>query len=209
MGYLRRQRKKDPRLIEIEGKLVSGEVTHELFACDLKACKGACCVEGDLGAPLEKEELVIMDEVYPKVKPYMRRQGIQAVQAQGTSVRDFTGGFSTPLVEGKECAYVQFDEQGTALCAIEQAHMDGEIDFKKPISCELYPIRVERLSNGYELLNYDRWSICAAACSLGEQLGIPVYEFVKNALIRSYGAAFYEALDEAVRQIDEAEEMSS
>jgi len=189
----RKKKNNHPGIIEIDDKLISAEVTDELFACDIFKCKGACCVEGDLGAPLEKEELPIMEEIYAQVEPYMRPEGIKAVKAQGTYVRDFTGNYSTPLVEGRECAYVTF-KKGIALCAIEQAHAEGKVDFQKPVSCHLYPIRVSSYKE-VDRLNYDRWDICSAACSRGEAEGIPVYEFVKDALIRKYGEEFYQVLD--------------
>ncbi|MEM9985465.1 MAG: DUF3109 family protein [Bacteroidota bacterium] len=185
--------KKEPVAIQIEDKLISSELKDQLFACDLSACKGACCVEGDLGAPLEPEELEILEDIYPEVKPFLREQGIEAIEQQGTSVIDFTGEYSTPLVKGRECAYVTFTENGTALCGIEQAHRVGKIEFQKPISCHLYPVRVSKLS-AFEALNYDRWDICSAACSLGAKTGIPVYKFVKHALIRKYGQEFYDNL---------------
>ncbi|GAB4404072.1 MAG: DUF3109 family protein [Bacteroidia bacterium] len=182
-------------MLEVEGHLVSTEVVEEMFACDLARCKGACCVEGDLGAPLEAAELPVLEAIYPQVKPFLRREGIRAIEQQGTSVRDFTGGHSTPLVEGRECAYVLFDERGTAMCGIEKAHEAGAVDFRKPISCHLYPIRTLPLRGGNEALNYERWDICAAACVRGASSGIRVYAFLKEALIRRYGAAFYEQLD--------------
>ncbi|MEZ4830149.1 MAG: DUF3109 family protein [Bacteroidia bacterium] len=180
-------------MIQIEDKLISGAVMDELFACDLARCKGACCVEGDLGAPLEDEELAILNDIYEQVKPFLREEGKQAIEEQGTFVKDFTGGFSTPLVDDRECAYVTFSETGIALCGIEKAYGEGKVDFRKPISCHLYPIRISK-SRFYEVLNYDRWDICAAACVRGKNEGIRVFEFVKDALIRKYGQAFYDAL---------------
>ncbi|RMG55389.1 MAG: DUF3109 family protein [Bacteroidetes bacterium] len=185
-------------MIQIDDKLISSEVVEELFACDISRCKGACCVEGDLGAPLEDEELAILEEIYPKVKPFLRKAGIRAIEQQGTWVRDFTQSHSTPLVEGRECAYVTFSPEGVALCGIEQAWQAGKIDFQKPISCHLYPIRTSK-HRDFEALNYDRWDICSPACKLGRTEGIRVYEFVKGALIRRYGEAFYEELDGVVK----------
>ncbi|MDP5170884.1 MAG: DUF3109 family protein [Bacteroidia bacterium] len=186
-------------MIQIEDKLISAEVVEELFHCDIIACKGACCVEGDLGAPLEIAELDILDSIYEKVKPYLRPEGIAAIEAQGKSVLDFTHSYSTPLVNEKECAYVTFDEKGIANCGIEQAWSAGDIAFRKPVSCHLYPIRIREYRD-VEVLNYDRWDICSAACSLGVKKGIPVYEFVKDALIRKYGEEFYETLDSIVKE---------
>lgn len=202
-----KRKKSAPRgsaIIQIEDKLISEEVTTELFHCDIAACQGACCVEGELGAPLETDELEILDEIYPVVKPYLREAGTEAIEAQGTSVLDFTHSYSTPLVNGRECAYVTFNEQGVALCGIEQAWEDGKVPFRKPISCQLYPIRVTKYRE-VEALNYDRWDICSAACSLGARKGIPVYEFVQEALTRKYGKEFYATLDALVKQRQEVE----
>ena len=179
--------------IEIDDKIISGELVEELFACDIAACKGACCIEGDLGAPVVEDELAVMEEIYPKVKPYLRKEGRRAIAKQGTTLRDFTGNFSTPLIEGKECAYVVFKD-GIAACGIEQAYEAGDISFQKPVSCHLYPVR-SYVYKEVERLNYDRWNICSAACVRGKKEGIPVYEFVKDALIRKYGQEFYDQLD--------------
>lgn len=196
MKYRRNPRRS---MIQIEDKLVSGELKDEFFACDVLRCKGACCVEGDLGAPLEKKELLILDEVYESVKPYLREAGIQAIEAQGRYVLDFTGSYSTPLVEGQECAYVTFSPDGIALCGIEQAWHDGKIAFQKPVSCHLYPVRISSYAT-FEALNYDQWDICSAACSKGASGGIRVYEFVKDALIRKYGEDFYQELDAIIKE---------
>ena len=193
------------RLLQIEDKLVSSELQTELFACDISQCKGACCVEGELGAPLEQEELEILEEVYPKVKPYLLKSGIRAIEEQGPFVLDLTNNFSTPLVRGRECAYVTFSKDGIALCGIEQAWQDGKIEFRKPISCHLYPVRINQLKGG-EALNYDRWSICSPACQKGKQEGVKVYEFVKDALVRKYGQDFYDTLDELSKNPPEEKE---
>ena len=195
----RRKPRKIHGAIQIDDKLISGELIDEMFHCDIAACKGACCVEGDLGAPLEDSELGIMDQIYEQVKPYMRQEGIEAVEEQGVAVLDFTHAYSTPLVHGRECAYVSFDEKGVALCAIEQAWSDGKIGFRKPVSCHLYPIRIKEYDD-FDALNYDRWDICSAACDLGEAKGIPVYQFTKDALIRKYGQEFYDTLDAIAQQ---------
>lgn len=185
----------------IEDKLVSGEVTEELFACDLSKCKGACCVQGDLGAPLEKSELKILEEIYPEVEPYLREEGKFAILDQGTSVYDTTGNYSTPLVNGRECAYVVFDKNKVALCGIENAYFDGKISFRKPVSCHLYPIRIKKTKQ-MEAVNYERWDVCSEACVRGAKEGIKVYEFVKDALIRKYGQNFYDELDALVKVQD-------
>ncbi|MEO0896179.1 MAG: DUF3109 family protein [Bacteroidota bacterium] len=198
---IRRRKKKDPNLIQIEDKLVSGELSEEMFACDIAACKGACCVEGDVGAPLEEEELSILEKIYPKVKPYLRKEGIRSIDQLGTWIKDWTGGLSTPLVNHQECAYVTFSDEGVALCGIEQAYEAGDIDFKKPISCHLYPIRVQKYEE-FEALMYDRWDICSAACVKGKVEGVKVYEFTKDALVRAYGEDFWNQLDFVVKSME-------
>lgn len=190
-------------MIDIDGKLISEELFTRKFVCDLAACKGACCVEGDAGAPLEDDELSILDDIYHDVKPYMRKEGIEVVEREGKYTKDsFDGAWVTPLVNNAECAYVTFDDNGTAKCAIEQAYNDKIIDFKKPITCHLYPIRVSKLRAG-EALNYNEWNICKPACSCGDQLNVKVYQFLKEPISRKYGAEFFEQL----KQADELFEM--
>lgn len=178
--------------------LISDEVIKENFVCNLNKCKGACCVEGDSGAPLEESELKILEQIYDKVKPFMNAKGIKAVEEQGVYVKDFEGDYTTTCVDvNKECAYV-IVENGINLCAIEKAHAAGIIDFKKPISCHLYPIRISKFDD-MEALNYDRWSICSDACTFGNQLKVPVYQFLKDPLTRKYGEKWYQQLEEIVK----------
>ena len=181
-------------MIAIGKALVSEDVIEKQFVCDLNACKGACCVKGDYGAPLEKEELPIMDEIYEKVKPYLREEGIKAIEKQGKYLLYEKKEWVTPLVKGKECAYTIF-EKGIAKCGIEKAYYDGKIEWKKPISCHLYPIRITKQKNGMEAVNYDRWNICNPACKLGDSLKVPVFKFLKDSLIRQYGEDWYKELE--------------
>lgn len=185
-------------MIAIDNTLLSEDLLEKKFVCDLAACKGACCVEGDAGAPLNEKEIHILEEIYEELKPYMRPEGIAAVEAQGHWEIDEDGDYVTPLVEGKECAYVQFSENGTALCAIEQAQREGKIDWKKPISCHLYPVRITKLKD-FDALNYHKWHICSPACACGERLQVPVYKFAKEALVRAYGDAWFQKVDEAAK----------
>jgi hypothetical protein len=186
-------------MIIVQDKLVSDDVVEQQVICNLNACKGACCWEGDTGAPLEKPELKILDAIYEKVKPFMSPAGIAAVEAQGTHVWfEEANDWGTPLIDNGPCAYMGYDALGIAKCGIEQAYKAGVIDFQKPISCHLYPIRVEANEDlGFEALNYDKWDICSAACELGKKEQVPVYQFLKTAIIRKYGEAFYEELDAA------------
>ena len=183
-------------MIEIEKTLVSEEIFEEHFACDLTACKGACCVLGDSGAPLDESELDILDEIYDEVKPFLTEAGIRSLEAQGTFVMEQDGSFSTPLIEGKECAYTVFDDKGIALCGIEKAWRAGKVGWKKPLSCELYPIRIAKLYE-HEAVNYHRWHICQPACDCGAKLKLPVYRFLKEPLIRKFGAEYFTMLEAA------------
>ena len=186
-------------MIQIDDKLISEDLFSEEFVCNLAKCKGICCVEGDAGAPLDEEETHILDEIYPKIKPYLRPEGIQAIEEQGTYTLDFEGDLVTPLVNNAECAYVIFDEKGYTKCAIEKAYEDGVIDWQKPISCHLYPIRITEYSN-FSAINYHEWDICSDACTLGKELGVKVYQFLKKPLIRKYGEEFYQILSEAAEE---------
>ena len=183
-------------MIQIDDKLISDRILENRFVCDLTACKGACCIEGDAGAPLEKEETKILDKIYTKVKPYLRPEGRAAIEAQGKWIKADDGELETPLVNGAECAYVIFDEKGITKCGIEKAYEDGKIDWKKPISCHLYPIRVNKTKAGY-ILNYDEWNICKAACTFGKKRDVKVYQFLKEPIARKFGEDFYEALEQA------------
>ena len=183
-------------MIEIEGRIVSDELFTECFACDIAQCKGMCCVEGNAGAPLEADEVDIIEEEYENYRPYMTSEGIEAVERQGFMVIDTDGDYTTPLVNDAECAY-SYTENGVTLCAIEKAYLRGECRFRKPISCHLYPIRLVNFSNGAVGLNYHRWEVCRTACSNGKRLGIPVYKAVREAIIRRFGEDFYNALEAA------------
>lgn len=176
--------------------VLSDELFEQKFVCDLNACKGACCVEGDSGAPLELEELDVLENIYEHVKPFMRKEGIEAIEEQGNYILDLDGEYVTPLVNGAECAYVTFDADGTAKCAIEKAFRAGVVNFPKPISCHLYPIRIAKLQE-MDALNYHRWPICAPACDCGSKLDVRVYKFLKEPLIRKYGAEWFAKVDHA------------
>lgn len=154
-------------------------------------------MEGDLGAPLEEDELPIMEEILDKVMPYLTEEGKHEIEKQGPFILDDEGDFSTPTIGGKECAYALYDDQGILKCGIELAHKDGKIDFKKPISCHLYPIRVGKYDE-FEAINYDRWDICSAACAFGKELSVPLYEFLKEPLVRRYGEVWYGKLLEEI-----------
>ncbi len=180
-------------MIEIGETLVSDELLDKKFVCDLSACKGACCVEGDSGAPLEEEECSIVEDVYPEVKKYMTEIGIAEVEKQGNFVLDSDGDLCTPLVNNRECAYVFYDDKGVTKCSIEKAFLAGEINFRKPISCYLFPVRLKEYST-FTAVNIQSIEICAPACALGEKLKVPVYKFLEKPLVQKFGEEWFEAL---------------
>lgn len=181
-------------LVEIDDKIVSTQIFDRKFVCDLNACKGACCIEGDAGAPLTTEEVSILENSLEEIKPYMREEGIAEVEKTGVFYMDFDNEPVTALVNGGECAFVYFDEKGITKCAVEAAYLDGKTDFKKPISCHLYPIRVKKF-NEFQALNYDKWGICEPACACGEALNVPVFRFLKEPLVRAFGEPFFRELE--------------
>ena len=186
-------------MIAIDKTLISEDLFDKKFVCDLNACKGACCVAGDSGAPLDKDELAVLDSVLEKVKPYMVKKGIKAVEKFGTYVVDSDGDYTTTLVsDGAECAFVFFDEKKIAKCAIEQAHAEGKINWQKPISCHLYPIRITK-TKSYDTVNYSKWDVCKPACACGEKLDVPVYKFLKTPLIRKYGKEWFKQLEQSAK----------
>lgn len=184
-------------MIAIDNILVSDEIVKEQFVCDLSKCKGACCVDGDAGAPLSKDELDKLNAVYDKVVPYLDDESLRELERQGRYVYDKEFGWVTPTIESKVCVYGIRDEQGIVKCGIEQAYLDGKIKWKKPISCHLFPVIVKeskRSDNVY--VNYEpREDNCKAACALGKKLKVPVYVFLKEALVRRFGQAFYNSLE--------------
>ena len=179
-------------MIQIEDKIISLDIFKTYFFCDLSACKGSCCVEGDSGAPLLYEEKKILEEIYEKVKPYMSKEGKVEVEKNGVSTIDKDGDLTTTLVKNKECSFVIF-ENGIAKCSIEKAYNNGSIEFKKPISCHLFPIRIAEYPD-FEAVNYEKIKICKPACDCGSKLKIPLFVFLKEPLIRKYGESWYEEL---------------
>ena len=183
-------------MIAIDNILISDEVVREQFVCDLLKCKGGCCEDGDAGAPLEKEEMDRINEVYEIVKPYLTAAGVREIEKNGRYQYDREFGWVTPTIEGKMCAYGFRDSKGIIKCGLEQAYYDGKTTWKKPISCHLYPIKTGKTKTG-EVVNYEpRETLCRPACVQGKKLKVPVYIFLKEALIRKYGEKFYQALTE-------------
>ena len=184
-------------MIAIDNILISDQVAAEQFVCDLNACKGGCCEDGDTGAPLEKEELQILKDIYLQVKPYLTAEGLKVLEKEGLYTYDQEFGWVTPTIEGRMCAYGFRDKQGVIKCGIEQAYLDKKISWKKPISCHLFPVKISKSKRqDLEYVNYEpREDLCKAACKLGKKLKVPVYEFLKEALIRKYGSEFYLTLE--------------
>ncbi|MEZ4801263.1 MAG: DUF3109 family protein [Gelidibacter sp.] len=186
-------------MFQLGKTIISEEIIKKDFVCNLSACKGACCVDGDAGAPLDVSETKILEDIYPKVKPFMRKEGIATIEIQGKFTTNDFGEHETPLIDGADCAYVFFDKKGTALCAIEEAYNQGAVDWKKPVSCHLYPIRVKDYTE-FSAVNYHKWDICDDACTLGKELQVPVYKFVKQALIRKFGEDWYAELEKVAEK---------
>ncbi len=181
-------------MLAVEDVLVSEDLLESHFSCDLNACKGACCWEGDWGAPLEDEELPILKSIVSKLKPYLPERSNRYLENhEAHHFFDQPGFNGTPLHEDGACVYLTTDELGIHRCGIELAHQQGAIDFIKPVSCHLYPVRIVDLKVGYAL-NYDRWHICSAACSNGSKLQIRLFKFVKVGLVRKFGLPFYQKL---------------
>lgn len=187
-------------MIEIEDKLVSLDIFEKKFVCNLSACKGACCVEGDAGAPLEKNEIDLIERNLSGIKKHMTPEGIKEINDNGISYLDRDDIPVTSLVNDKACAFVFYDESNTAKCSIEKAYKEGDSSFLKPLSCHLYPIRVKKMKY-YEALNYDQWDICEPACSNGRDLNVSVFRFLKEPITRAYGENFYKKLEIVDREL--------
>ncbi len=197
-------RKRDDFMLIVQDVLISDDAIKEFFHCQFDLCKGACCWEGDFGAPLEEDELKILEALLPKIKPFLDNAALEVMKQSGISryykEQDSTG---TNLMDDGACVFMIRQENGIAKCGIEKAYENREIDFKKPISCHLYPVRVAKnKESGFLALNYDQWEICSPACLLGKKQKIRVYQFVKEALIRKFGAEFYDELDALVQWVD-------
>lgn len=182
-------------MFQLGKTIVSEEILENDFVCNLTACKGACCVDGNAGAPLEDKETEILVDIYADVKPFLRVEGIAAIQEQGAFVKGEDGEWETPLINNSECAYVVYTTNGTAKCGLEEAYNQGVTKWKKPVSCHLYPIRIREYTE-LTAVNYHKWEICDPACSLGEELKVPIYKFVKEALIRKFGKQWYQELEQ-------------
>jgi len=186
-------------MIQIDDKIISLELFEEQFICNLDKCNGNCCVFGDSGAPLEDDEAEILEEIHDKIKNYISIKGNNAIENQGKWVIDDDGDKVTPLIDGKECAYTVF-EKGIAFCGIEKSYEAGIVDFPKPVSCHLYPIRISKVGQ-MTALNYHKWEICEPARILGKKNNMPVFRFLKNSIVRVYGQSFYEDLEKVFEEL--------
>ncbi|MDA3891357.1 MAG: DUF3109 family protein [Salinivirgaceae bacterium] len=187
-------------MLQIDRALLSFDVLEKKFVCELGACKGECCVDGDSGAPLEEDETSTIEKHYSMFEKYMTPEGKKAIKKQGKWIIDSDGDKVTPLVKNKECAYTYKSNEGIVFCAIEKAFLEKEIDFQKPLSCHLYPIRITTYKD-FDAVNYESNKLCIPARIQGEKLGVPLYKFVKTPLVRKYGKEWYEQLLIAVEEL--------
>lgn len=188
-------------ILQVGDVLLSSDILTENFCCDLEACGGACCIEGDAGAPITKAEEAELERVLPAVWHDLDPRAQKVLNKQGVSYLDPDGELVTSIVGGKDCCFTCYDEKGICLCATDRAHRQGRINWSKPISCYLYPIREKQLSNGLTALNYDRWAICHPAVKLGRELKLPIYQFLREPLIRRFGESWYTELEELVASL--------
>ena len=198
-------------MIAIDNVLVSDQIVEAQFVCDLMKCKGGCCEDGDAGAPLEREELETINNIFETIRPYLTKEGLRWIEKHGRYLYDREFGWVTPTIEGKMCVYGFRDDNGIIKCGIEQAYRDGKTDFKKPISCHLYPITINEGKKGdYDRVNYEpRETLCKPACVFGKKLKVPVFQFLKEPLVRKYGENFYAALEKVAQEHFEHREFSA
>lgn len=188
-------------MIEIEDKVVSLDVFEVMFSCDYEQCKGICCVEGDSGAPLEPGEADQLRRWLPEVRHLLSPRALEIIDAQGVSYLDEDGDEVTSIVDGKDCVFTTYDEQGGCRCAYEQIYYAGKSDWIKPISCQLYPIRLTRYKD-FTAVNYHKWSVCRPALRRGRATGVRVYQFLREPLIRAFGASWYSQLEAVAHQLE-------
>ena len=189
-------------MLQLHDTLISLDLFEECFCCSLDQCKGACCVEGDNGAPLELDEIDELEKALPVIWDDLSEKAKEVIKRQGVAYSDAEGELVTSIVNGKDCVFTCYDEKGICYCAIEKAWREGKIHFIKPISCHLYPVRTKKYP-AYTAVNYQSWSICAGARLLGQKLGIPVYQFLKEPLIRRFGQEWYDELCVAANLLKE------
>lgn len=189
-------------MLQIEDTIISMDVIESQFICDLCKCKGQCCVDGESGAPLEKEENDKIIEILPIIWDELSLKAQALINEQGISYKDYDGELVTSIVNGNECVFTYFDEDGVCKCVIDNAYREGRISVQKPISCHLYPIRLQKYRD-FTAVNYHKWSICEPAIRLGTKESVAIYEFLKDPLIRKFGQKWYESLCDAVKLMEE------
>ena len=192
-------------MLQIDDTIVSLDILEESFICDLSACKGICCVEGDSGAPVEDEEVALLEKVLPHVWEDLSPKAQEVINRQGVVYVDEDGEYVTSIVDGEDCVFTCYDENGYCKCAIEKAYREGRVDFYKPISCHLYPVRVAKY-NGFRAVNYHRWNVCQAAMLFGLKSEVKVYQFLKEPLIHKFGKEWYAQLCEAAKELSSKSE---
>ena len=180
-------------MFHIANTIVSLDVLEKEFCCDLESCKGCCCIEGDAGAPVTDEEEKHLQDLLPLLLPEMRKEAREVVEKQGLTYLDPTGDKVTQIVDGKDCVFARTDYNGWCYCVIERLYNTGKIDFRKPLSCHLYPIRLTEHPS-FTAVEYHRWDICHSARQCGKKLHLPIYRFLKEPLIRRFGEEWYNEL---------------
>lgn len=195
------RRRQLPPLLQVGDVVLSAELLTECFCCDLEACRGICCVEGEAGAPVTPDEVAALEEVLDTVRDELAPEARTVVDRQGVAYADSDGELVTSIVNGRDCVFTCYDDAGCCLCATERAYRQGRTAWRKPISCSLYPIRERQLGGGLTGLSYHRWAVCAAAVRKGRELGLPLYSFLREPLVRRFGEAWYAELEELVSQL--------
>lgn len=190
-----------PPMLQVGNVILSTDILTEYFCCDLDRCKGRCCVEGDAGAPVTLEEVGEMERVYPAISDELAPEARDIIDSQGMAYVDKTGDLVTSIVGGRDCIFACHDAQGCCLCASDRAFRQGRASWSKPLSCALYPIREKRFAGGLTGLNYHRWNICEPARLLGRTLRLPLYQFLREPLVRRFGEAWYGELEQTVTEL--------
>ncbi|GAB6008023.1 DUF3109 family protein [Dysgonomonas reticulitermitis] len=195
-------------MFQINDTIVASDIIEESFICNLSVCKGECCVEGDSGAPLENEEVKIIEDLLPQVWDDLSPEAQNIIKQQGVAYKDGDGEMVTSIVNGKDCVFTYYDEYGVCKCAIEKAYRERRVSFYKPISCHLYPIRLQKYKS-FTAVNYHRWGICKAATLLGKKEEVRIYQFLKEPLIRRFGEDWYNELTLVADEYNKTKEIQT
>ncbi len=193
-------------MLEIGNEIVSLDLLEEFFSCDLRQCKGACCIEGDSGAPLTEDEALVIEENFKHYRKYLPEEHLKEIERTGYSVVDSDGDLVTPLVSNRQCAYSFYDRQEVLRCAIEKSYHDGLTRFIKPVSCHLFPVRITEYDT-FKAVNYQQISICKSGRECGFRMRLPLYVFLKDPLIRQFGEQWYHQLEEAALLLKESHKL--